>query len=665
MRRSLRNILVLVLVLACLGLMSGCRASDALKEIIYDQDATIIDYDNEDKFYISNDEAEEENENLPSEQYENTEEVTEQTQNIVVYGSEPNSAQYETKQSVWAAIASFFGIEASGTVSFYLSDDENATEQDIQSDEDEEDEDDEEENAEQVAGGSTLNTDLAGTAASAEAEETTEEETDEGGTDEGDLEVADDAGLDGFVDSDLTGDYVDVPTANSIAAYGDVAVLVQMIGGEGALAAADSELLSGSFSSVFAKHGSANITVAWSDDGETSDNLNVDAVIESGAAALLVPSGDYLTKAQKKALKAAGVEVYRVYAMTNSKYIKKNAKTIGEMLDAAEGIEYAGEAAQRAADYIEFHDNLVATVAESANGDSKTLAGSATYEKKNSTKYSYDSTAKYTLLIDGWDSSAVYSAKIDGWSPTSTGAALSTVGYATTPVSFYIQVGGLVNNAAYSGGSTSGQIICWQFNSNIAAFNKGKWTYAAGGLVDLSLNIGVNTAHAWNMSLFTPEMGSNSGSASADDNFGTENFPTVIAATQEIKELFIASSADEDSIYHPFSLAEGSWIAYCGVYTSGGSAVYGTIGVDGTTQLFEDGVIPDDAVVVNPHGLFSSWTETGSAEAVLECAWVNDVVNEDSEAVGWEDYVVEFYETFYDYSLSSAELAQIAAGLEK
>ena len=89
----------------------------------------------------------------------------------------------------------------------------------------------------------------------------------------------------------------------------------------------------------------------------------------------------------------------------------------------------------------------------------------------------------------------------------------------------------------------------------------------------------------------------------------------------------------------------------------GNEVYFSCIGAPGTSEAVERTIgdsITDADIVVNPCGLFTSWTEYGSAEGVLEAAWVSDVVNgESSTAINWQDKVIEFYDTFYRYDCTS------------
>ena len=675
--------LMLVCLICCIGMLcfaTGCRNSDALKEIIYDQTSEIIDYDNEDKYLINSSDADEESDEVSSDETSGLNQETERTQNIVVYSSDPNSEDYLAKKAIWDEDHDFTGIEASEAVFFYV-DETVETEEEDAPDEDESD---------------TLDEELAGiTLHTGTSEETSESSGGEGDSEEegeastGTSEsVSTEAGtgagtaVDVEVEVttvDTTGDFVDPPTGDHIAAFGQFAIIVQMIGGEGALVAADEELLSDSgFQKVFADEGASDIVVGWSDDGEDASTIDVDAIIESGAYTIIVDDDTYqddMTNADKQKLEDAGISFTVVSSLVSSTLIKKTVTTVGKMLAESTVIGNAGETTTLANQYKTFHDDLVS---ECLDANSNTLAtyDSKVFETNNSKSFTYNSSADWTLLIDAWDDSVTYS---DG-SLTMNGIGLTTVGWRTRPTSYYIQVGGVVNSASAKGGNSSqGLYAVWQFYQGYRAY-KSNFDYDSDGLFADSLTsqsssnrTGISS-QAWG-DVFFSKVSVNGGTIGGSgvgglppDSFGSDSFPTVIAATQSIKEKLIENSAEEDGAYHPYDYQSGTFTsAYWGF--SDNLTAWACIGAtDGTVNAFasESGnVISDDAVLVSPCGLFTSWTAEGSVEGVLLSAWVNDVVNDDSDDIGWEDYVEEFYSTFYRYDVTSSDMSTIEAGLEE
>lgn len=683
-RRARSNqLIVCVAVICCAALLcfaTGCRDSDALKEIIYDQEADIIDYDTEDKYWINDPTADEESDAVSSEEVVSDNLETELTQNLVVYSSKPNS-DYSAKKSVWSEEPDFEGIEASETVTFYLTREEDVKAT-LPSVVDEDDDDDSDESEIQVAGSSGKNSDTGsgGTGESteegeesSEAGETPKAESGEGGGLGGDLEIA---------AVDLTDDLAEIPTVDCIAAYGQFAVIVQMIGGEGALAAADKEMLANEgFQQVFADEGASDIATGWSGDGTDATEMNVDAIIDSGAGAILVTSSSYfdeLSDDDKQKLNDAGIECCVVSALSDSSGIIRTVTVVGKLLRESTEIAEAGNTVQNAKDYKTFHNDVVKAACEAANGSKYKLAAHkdsskyGIYERNNEGEYSFDTSAKWTVLIDEWDTSVT----LKSGELSMNGIGIATVGYATTPASFYIQAGGFINSAAAKVGTTvTGTFPVWQFDSDLKCY-KNYFEYAEGGAFDESLaskstgsKLGIYS-DTWasvllciNKTSSSSSIGGSASIALPPSGFGTEDFPVVIAGTQEVKEKLIANSEKSDGAYHAYEYT----MEYMGFYGPvSNQYAWGCIGAssDGSDNVYADGVIDEGDVIVNPCGLIGSWTDEGSVESFLESVWVNDTVN-DTTDVGWSTYVDDFYYTFYRYDISEEDWDVINAGAEE
>ncbi len=305
-----------------------------------------------------------------------------------------------------------------------------------------------------------------------------------------------------------------------------------------------------------------------------------------------------------------------------------------------------------------------------ANNNTLASADSTTYESNNSTSYTYNSSAAYTLLIDGYDADASYSHKTGSYNPTSDGALLATLGYKSRSTSYYLQLGGVINNAAANfRASADGMLMMvWQFHTGSYGFDKKYWTYSANSI--LASAYYPSSASGWTYTLLTIGEGTGSNSSGYSGSFpgasfGTSTFPTVITTSQAAKDALVKNSQRENGLYTPYDIVTDGSLNYFGVNT--GSILLfsciGANGIDSTVNAFADyDGINEDAVYVNPCGLFSCWTEGAGMEAVLECAWANDVINSDSEEVGYWDYVEEFYETFYRYSLTKADKTDILDG---
>lgn len=669
--------LLLVACLACAALvLGGCRDTDALKEIIYSQTADIIDYDNPSKFYINDATADEESENVAAlETSEDASARSDTVQNLVVYSSDPNTEGYTAKKSVFSPTPDFEGIEASEEVTFVLSDDPDAFDHaptvDVPEDEPEPDQHQEATADPDASVNPDATVAVEGGASSGRASRG--DGTGEGGGGDGDAPNPDDPGdktpqgdepepVDqgeggGNDDGDVPVAYdasdptADPPQVESIAAFGQAAVLVQMIGGPGALAAADANTLDSSFAAAV---DTSAIARGWSQDGSDAAMMDVDAVVSSGADAILAYKGDYLdaglTPEGKSKLSKAGVQVVVIYAFTNSANIKQNASVVGSMLQGSSKAAYGGEAESRALSYRERHDRVVNACA-SANGG---LAGSTMYQSGADQASRFTSKdSVYTLLLDDFDDTAAYKGtKLGDWTPQG-GLAFASAGCSTTPVSYYIQAGGLVNSAAANTSrDAAGPVVAWQFQTNQFPFALKEWT---GGDVTRSASMPAQDGDFCGSLLSTPYSLNMLG---LGRSFGSPSMPKIIAKTTTIKNQVIANSGKESGVYHAYAFTN------MGRYNMTGPNQYASscIGYDSLAaaeeNLFPKGKIPDGSIVVNPTGLFCDWTQ-GTVESFLEAAWVNDVVNDESSPVGWKNEVAGFYSWAYGYTLTSADWSKL------
>lgn len=656
---------------ALLG-MSGCRASDALKEIVYLQTADIIDYDNPQKFYISDSTSDEKSDQVSAAETSDDEQnMSDDVQNLVVYSSDPNTDSLTAKKSLFSDSPDFSGIEASEKVYFYKSDDKNAIDHTVtkqeEPDEQRTQEDDQTDSTRPGISGNAVNQEDDQGASGDGDVETPKEESDSTES-EGDVEESD--GVAGKkarkvdptrVKYDSADPTQEPPQVEKVAAYGPFAAIVELVAGEGALVATDAVTLSSDFSKVFSTKG---IAKGWSNGG-TAKKMNVDKIVKSGAQTILVTDSAYLeslSNADFGKLEKADIGVTVLRPMTCSKYIKANVTTVGKMLDGSSAGKHAKDAKDRAKQYSDWHDDLIKRCID-ANGGK--YAGKTVYQSNGKCDVDAsgtdDDASVYTLLVDAYDSNAKYGGSAlgsKGWTPAK-GLAYAPAGYASSPVSYYIQCGGLVNNAAATTTKgASGEVPLWQFNYNMFSFSSKNWSGVSVSLMS-DKSIG-------NMSRPLLDSGRNSSNRTGlGSGLGTESFPKLIVTSSSVKKGIIANSKKSNGMYTPYGWvpAEGNrTIEKFGV-NLGNTVLDSTIGVDGTESGSESdnllgSSIPDSAIAVNPHGLFSDWTE-GTVESVLEAAWVVDEVNgNDNGSVSWTQEAKDFYSTFYGYNgLNTAKLA--------
>lgn len=450
------------------------------------------------------------------------------------------------------------------------------------------------------------------------------------------------------------GDDPEIPVdIKHVTAVGDAAVIVSMLGGtkeETPLLGADADLLENAeVQEVLANKGISQVAKVWDNDGTANGDLaDVKDIIDLDPELCFVTEGDEtLTKDQQDALLEANIIVYTLPSMASSAKITYAVQLVGDILKEG-GNEQAGKLAD---DYTRFHNDLVTSIAN-ANGG---VTGGFDYSTGRD--IATNATPLYSLYISDWDYDARYDDKT-GFLKTPEGVGIADIGYENHPVSYYMSVGGVSNTASTSVFRVlSGKSApVWQFSltqmpctwSNWKKINRRKASYELKG-------DGFERTLLW----------ANDGNGCG---LGTERFPGVIVATQEMK-IAMEAEAIRDGAYYPYPVASNSRggvasSTMVGFY-NGSNLIAACIGTEGSglRSFLNDGSgkVGTYDIHVNPHGLFSSWTD-GSVESVLEAAWIYKTFrNEDYDL---NKIVKDFYQDFYDYDLGD-QLSTVLAGKEK
>lgn len=450
------------------------------------------------------------------------------------------------------------------------------------------------------------------------------------------------------------GEFPETPEGiTHVTAVGQAAVIVSALGGtedETPLVGADAAFVEDEqVQTVLAAKGVAGVEALWDNDGTQEGDLskaNLKKIIKSDVELCFTMEGDdTFTKEQEEALLEEDIIVYVLPSMASASRIVSAVKIVGDILEAG-GNEEAGKLRDA---YEKFHTGLVDALVDENGG----ITGGYNYNtgKKVSTK----ATDLYTLLITDWDDTASY-ADENAFLTSSQGVALAALGYEKTPVAHYLSVGGVINNAAAGSiwRNLSGRTaVVWQFTTSKASLAWRRWTSIDRTKVTYAPDVqGFDTALMW--------------SATAQAGAGTAEFPGVVVATQAIKDRLLEDAARDNGLYHPYpvvSKGEFAVTSSVGFYTGGNlvDACIGTHGM-GTKSTLNDGTATEYYDVhVNPAGLFSSWID-GSMESVLEAAWAYQTFRDDTYNL--EEQVHSFYQEFYGYELSPAELDAILAGPE-
>lgn len=635
-----RTLLSLLLVLTMTGCLSSCRYSDTLVERIVDQNSENVDYDNPTKVWENSLDSEELNEDMP--------ELT-----------RSDEADIERDRVQDAAVNGEDGSDQEVPDSEYR---DNSTTTANTS----------------TSGGSDSNSDGDGSDGDSDLgeEEGTDSEGDSDGTDRVRKGVG---GTNQVFDS--TGLIVDLPDqVQTCVAVGECANAVMMLAGQDSVLGADEGFVNNEFiQEVYADQGIEDVAVVdWHEDG----SIDIDKVIELWPDALFVSGSDIILSDEDRArLAAEEISVVILPDTSSATNIKKLVSYIGQMYGSSADTLSGKDAEQTAESYISWHDNLVNSI-RSQNGGLTTMNGQ-NYDYPYDTVSDISSSMQWTIYISDWDETAVYTATpSDRYLWTATGVAIARTGYTWSPLNYYMSVGGVNNNAAQfhvSSAFPSSLYYVWQFNTGqlspgVNGTYDTYWSNRSITVSDLATN-GYQDCLTISQNLF-----GDSGTEGST-SLGCDDFRNVIVANQRIAELFIAArdqgTATQTGLYAAYECQAESYDGnYIGLIDAAGVFNAAYIGfVPGTSaestiqtkrsvayDRYLNGENPYE-IIVNPHGLYSSWTD-GSLEAALECQWIYDLYHSDGDFSQTRSAIRNFYSTFYGYDLSDAQIDQILAGAE-
>lgn len=643
--RAVQLVLVVLMAATLCASLGGCKISDRLTEVIYDQESEDIDYDNPSKVLVQDTEAEETTTELPLVET-GDEEKDDQEEEDPTEDEEETTDEEATTADVTQQISTTYSTTTGGSL---------------------------------AAGNNGSGGEGEDSEGGSEASEESDDETSGG-----DAEGAGKGGSEGDASSALGGEsgarsggdttyYAEVGTNQQVAsgidyvaACGEAATIVSMLAGDaGALLYTDAEWASRSkIKKVLGSRYNTDVVQAWSDDGDSydlSDAMLQTMIEDERLECVFVMSGcETLTDAQQDALEEAGIVIQVLPDMTTATNITATVEWVGRMFEA--GDNQNSTALERAEAYVQFHDELLEEVADVAS--TSTTDNSGKPVSSSGTQY-------YTLYVSDWVKNVSYVGSSADLS-TKYGIGICTVGYAWSPLYYYMSVGGAYSTSSVSKGNyTSGTTLVWQFNTNQLTMKESD--FSKSSLVTNYQKNSGNTAYGWTYLCSSGYIG-----------VGTDQFPLVITDTQDSAERMLAdreygeSSDSINSLYELYPLIS---------YTTG-SVTYSWVGLQGTSSVMcyavggltssqssgqtytqmknaLEGSTADYDVVTNPEGLFGeSWTQ-GSVESVLEAAWISYLYYPDEHESNYvAQTIADFYAEFYGYALSSSELETILAGPE-
>ncbi len=456
-------------------------------------------------------------------------------------------------------------------------------------------------------------------AAAAESEETAAESADSGdlGSGEGVLYEPSAVAQTWKQVVDVYGTPVNIPeNVDTVAAVGELAIMILILSGPDRLAATNADLNSGLAATVYPAL--ADVPALWSGSGQTSLSDSAFAELLEIAPDVVIEASGSTTMTDSQIAQLAEYEIaYLVVpAPTSPTNVSIIMTTLGTVLGdrSADG---GANAPQQAAEYTAWVNDLTQTVSQAT----------AAYAAYSDSDTGESVAGTYTLYVDAWDDDAYYRLYSDNYVTLSGyGCAVIRNGATTScrTLSSYLGLANVVNTAAQYGITPKAQY----FTPLISAYRTMEVT---GNLADGQITDGQKLLEQ------------------SDGSLGTENFSILLAADKHTAEAIAASKAEEN----------GLWTVYPHINSGDGS--FNSDGfLDEEGNLVRTQISGDYEIVVNPSGL-SSWVG-GSAESILESAWAAwrffGAISEEQLRA----YISDFYSLFYSYSLSDTQIDAILGG---
>lgn len=430
-RMKRRRMLLLALVLAGTGILTGCRESMNITQVIYDQEVELPDTDNETKMVEDEEDAEEENENLP---VRRTGDTTDPDTSDDAGESEDSADGEESDQTADGTEDTDGGGSAKKQTA--TGDGEGDSEGD--------------------AAGETKTTDAA--------------DDEDSGKSAGGL--SSDPTARQVVNAN--GEVVYVPENVSTAvAPGAAAVIVQMLGGDGILVGASADVLSGLAATVFSDEGIADAVSYWSGDGSsTMSDANFKKLLAASPDLCVAVSGQSnFSSSQIEQLEENGIGYVTIPELNTSDNILDAVEILGDAI--GNQTDSGGQNAKKIAQsYISYTEDLISQVKSDCGAFSWNGIDYNNDVTQNSAKTTTSTEGVYTLYVDGWDTDAKIRLKDDDGTTiyTENGAAIVPNGYSNSPLCYYLSLAGVDNNAAHYSASNPTYYVGMPLNINVLNF---------------------------------------------------------------------------------------------------------------------------------------------------------------------------------------------------
>ncbi len=426
-----------------------------------------------------------------------------------------------------------------------------------------------------------------------------------GGTEEG-------GGLHQIVD--INGRVVEIPNnISSLTATGELALIVEMLGGGDKLSASSASLKDGMAGRMFGNGWSGS--VLWDGDGSApmSDDRFAQLLNQAPQLCMMLSGELSFTEDQLRQLSEHNIQYMTLPPLTSFSGICEAVRITGEVLQAQDKasayINYCNETRWNIQSMTEpFRPDGI----DYDTGAEGLAAGSGVY----------------ALYISGWDASASYSLRHESVVLSGQGMATARTGYAGSPVTGMLSLAGVGNSAA--------------LKENNYVLNAPKIRFinpVINNLCTMDIQGGSQGATYKREYVMTTAGGF---------NLGDPEFPAVLAGTREAYEGILADKN-----------RRGIWGEYPETQSpSGNTFDYGFL--DAAGNLVVSTIHDQYDLYVIPSGA-GSWSR-GSVESILLPHWAAWRVRGIGTEAEVRSRIADFYQRFYGVPLSEADINEILAG---
>lgn len=265
---------------------------------------------------------------------------------------------------------------------------------------------------------------------------------------------------------DARGRVVDIPErVRSVCAVGEAAVFVCMLGGSDKLAATSESLSSGLSSQILSAPDSA---VLWRGAGKSPlSSADFNVLLDCRPQVCFEISGQItFSEAQIEALAQAGIAYVVLPSLNSGSNICQAVRVVGTVLGNENGVD----APAKAEEYIRFYQKTLDFVASRVDPFSPDGINYDTREKDSSLA---GKDGVYTLFVSGWDSAVRYTLHDDAYvSLDGIGLPVTKTGYTASPVSYFLSMAGVANSAALAENCYSPRLTQLKYINPVISPNK-------------------------------------------------------------------------------------------------------------------------------------------------------------------------------------------------